>query len=230
MKRCYLVRHAQTAWNWENRLQGRSDLPLDAGGLAQAGRVGAYFAGCPLQALFTSGLQRSQQTAAAIIQGNGHRLQPVIEEDLAEMHLGVWEGLTPAEIDARFGNAYQQWKRLPSSVAIPQAEPVAEFRARSRQALGRTADSVSDGEFVIVSHGGVIASLLADLLDADYDALLRRLRLDNGGITAVEFGAGAAHVCWINAVGHLDGLALPSSLTSGAAPPLRGGGQGPGPA
>ena len=229
MKRCYLVRHAQTAWNWENRLQGHSDLPLDVRGQEQARRVGAYFASRHVRAIFTSHLQRSQQTAAAIVAGNGHAAAPRVEPGLAEMHLGAWEGLTADEIDARFDNAYQQWKRRPSMVVIPQAEQVPAFRERSRRAWEQVVGRVPEGEFVVVTHGGVIASLLADLLDADYDAMLRRLRLDNGGITAVECGAGPPHVCWINAVGHLDGLALPSYLTPPSAGPVLGGVAGPPP-
>lgn len=204
MKRCYLIRHAQTAWNEENRLQGHSDLPLSPRGCRQAAQVGRWFASRHLVGVITSALVRSQQTAAAIAGGNGHRLRPVIEPAWAEMHLGAWEGLTPAQIDARFDGAYQQWRTCPSSVMIPAAEPLEAFRRRVRQALARASAQVAEGELVIVTHGGVIASLLADLLAADYDALLRRLQLDNASITAVEFGASLPQVLWINATGHLD--------------------------
>lgn len=204
MKRCYLIRHAQTTWNEENRLQGHSDLPLSPLGRRQAAQVGQWFASRHLVGVITSALTRSQQTAAAIAGGNGHRLRPVIEPAWAEMHLGAWEGLTPAQIDARFDGAYQQWRTRPSSVIIPAAEPLEAFRHRVRQALAHAVAQVVAGEFVIVTHGGVIASLLADLLAADYDALLQRLRLDNAGITAVECGASLPHVLWINGTEHLE--------------------------
>jgi len=135
MTRCYLVRHAQTAWNDENRLQGHSDTPLSPVGRRQAERLGARFASHHVRGVFTSALQRSRQTAEAIAAGpvraedrshgagNGnHRITPVVEPGLAEIHLGAWEGLTPAEVDAKFQNAYQQWTRSPSSVAIPGGE------------------------------------------------------------------------------------------------------------
>ena len=204
MKRCYLVRHAQTAWNDENRIQGHSDLPLSPLGRQQAERLGATFASRHVQGIFTSALQRSRQTAQMIAAGNGHGVSPVIEPELAEMHLGAWEGLTPDEVDTRFQGAYQQWRRRPSSVVIPDAEPLEAFRQRVRRALERILSSVEDGEHVVVSHGGVIAALLADVLGADYDAVIRRLRLDNAGITALEFGAGVPHVLWINSTQHLD--------------------------
>lgn len=203
MKRCYLVRHAQTAWNDENRLQGHSDMPLSPLGRWQAERLGAFFASRHVSGIFTSTLQRSRQTAQAIAAGNGHGISPVVEPGLAEIHLGVWEGLTPEEIDARFQNAYQQWRVRPSSVIIPGGELLEPFRERVRGVLGRIVADVEDGEHVVVSHGGVIAAWLADILGADYDLLIRQLRLDNAGVTAIEFGTGLPHVLWINSTDHL---------------------------
>ncbi|MBI3321394.1 MAG: histidine phosphatase family protein [Candidatus Omnitrophica bacterium] len=207
MTRCYLVRHAQTVWNGEHRIQGHSDLPLSPLGQRQAQRVAACFAPRHLKGIFTSALQRSHQTAQRIAAGNGHTITPVIEQELAEMHLGAWEGLTPEEIDARFHGAYQRWRMQPSAVPIPEAEPLEVFRARVRRAFGRILTTVDQGEYVIVSHGGVIAAILADVLGSDYDRLIRRLRLDNAGITALELGAGFPHVLWINSTHHLDRFA-----------------------
>jgi broad specificity phosphatase PhoE len=218
MTRLYLVRHAQTAWNQENRIQGGSDVPLSPFGRQQAERLAAFFASCEVRGVFTSPLQRSQQTAQAIAAGpvssggvpgagNGHGLTPIIEAELAEMHLGAWEGLTPAEVDARFEGAYQRWRDRPSTVCIPEAEPLGTFRGRVRRAFHNVLARAGEGEAVVVSHGGVIAALLADCLQADYDALLRRLRLDNAGITALECGnGGPPHVLWVNATVHLDAL------------------------
>ncbi len=206
MKRCYLVRHAQTSWNGANRIQGHSDLPLSPLGLQQAQCLGIFFASRSVKGLYTSHLQRSQQTARAIATGNGHQLFPVIEPALAEMHLGAWEGLTPEQVDAQFQGAYQQWKTQPSSVTIPGAERLESFRGRVRTAMGQIFSSLGEGEHVIVAHGGVIATILADVLGADYDLVIRRLRLDNAGITALEFGTGLPHVMWINHTVHLQQL------------------------
>lgn len=206
MKRCYLVRHGQTAWNGEDRLQGHTDLPLSPLGVKQADCLRAHFSRRHLHRIFTSGLQRSRQTAHAIASGNGHGGGPIVEPELAEMHLGDWEGLTPQEIDAQFEGAYAQWRKAPSSITIPNAEPVDAFRQRARRAFGKIVGSMEQGEVVIVSHGGVIASLLADTLGAEYDAILRRMRLDNAGITAIELGIGLPHVLWVNRTTHLEHL------------------------
>ena len=204
MKRLYLVRHAQTAWNEENRIQGRSDQPLNGVGRTQAQRLGVRFASRHVAGIFTSHLVRRRATAQAVADGNGHGAAPVIETNLAEMHLGAWEGLTPAEVDARFGNAYQQWRQSPSSVRIPDAEPMSAFRARVRRIFSRLTGQMGQEEYVVVSHGGVIAAVLADVLGADYDRLLRRLRLDNAGVTAIELDAPTPHVLWVNSTTHLE--------------------------
>ena len=211
MTRCYLVRHAQTAWNEANRIQGRSDQPLNAAGVAQAERLARRFASHHVAGLFTSHLARSRSTAEAIATGNGHTVGAVIEPDLAEMHLGAWEGLTPAEVDARFASAYQRWRQQPSSVFIPESEPVHAFRERVRQVFGRLTARMGQGEYVVVSHGGVIAAILADVLGAEYDHLLRRLRLDNAGVTALELDAPTPHVLWVNSTTHLEPAPLLSS-------------------
>lgn len=189
--RCYLVRHAQTDWNGQNRLQGHSDLELNALGVEQAERVGRFFAsrraaGESLTALYTSHLKRSAQTAQAIADATG--LRPRHESALAESHLGDWEGLTPEEIDAQFDGAYQRWYHRPSQVAIPGAEPIATFTRRVRDAFERirAAQNGGGGSVVIVTHGGVIASWLADWLKSDYDEILRRVMLSNAGMSTVE--------------------------------------------
>lgn len=206
MKRFYLVRHAQTTWNGQNRIQGHSDVPLSPLGERQASCLKQFFASTHLSGIITSQMARTRQTAEAILSGNGHGLTAVVMPDLAEMHLGAWEGLTPGEVDAKFSGAYAQWRIRPSSVSIPDAEPVQDFRRRVRSALAQIVGAGGSGEHVIVTHGGVIAALLADLLDADYDRLLRRLRLDNAGVTALEFETPNPHALWINSTGHLNVL------------------------
>ena len=206
--RCYLVRHAQTAWNGENRLQGHSDQPLNAFGLQQAQRLGVYFGAvrthdAALSVLYSSPLQRSRQTAEAIAQATGLILQ--IEPELAEMSLGAWEGLTPEEIDARFDGGYHRWHVSPSRVTIPEAEPAAAFHQRVRRVFERIAQRHPDQEVVLVTHGGVIASLFSRWLEADYDRLLRRVALENAGISRVDCRTQPPLVLWVNATHHLNG-------------------------
>lgn len=200
---CYVVRHAQTTWNVENRIQGHADLPLSEAGRQQAERVGAYFAGRSIAALYTSHLARSLQTARAIAQTTG--ASPIIEPALSEIHFGPWEGLTAGEVNAAYDGAYHRWRTNPSHVTIPGGELLESFRARVRAAAGRIFAAHDEGEIVIVSHGGVIASLFADWLIADYDALLQRLVVANAGISAVDRRTDPPSIMWVNVTSHLTG-------------------------
>ncbi len=203
--RWYLVRHAQTSWNGERRIQGSADPPLSARGRQQARCLARYFSGRPIRAIVSSGMQRTQETALAIASTNGHRLQPVIEPDLREIHLGAWEGLTPEEIDARYPGAYDRWRLIPSSTLIPNAERLEIFLQRVRGARERLLATLQAEEAVIVAHGGVIAALLADALCTTYDHCLQHVALDNAGISAVAFEAGRPpSVLWVNATAHLE--------------------------
>jgi len=212
--RWYLIRHAQTIWNEQDRLQGHCDTPLSVLGQRQVACLRQHFATRPIGCVISSHLPRTQTTAQGIAEANGHRPARLIEPRLAEIHLGEWEGLTPGEIDARYGQAYQRWRLEPSAVTIPSGEPLQAFRDRVRAArdallAGATPEAEATA---VVSHGGVIAALLADVLGVEYDRLMQRLRLDNGGITALEFNEHRqAHVLWINSTMHLDGGAAASS-------------------
>ena len=198
---CYLIRHAQTTWNHENRMQGHADLPLSEIGRQQAERVGAYFAERSIAALYTSHLARSLQTALAIAQTTG--VTPTIEPALSEIRFGAWEGLTAEEINVAYHGAYQRWRASPSQVTIPGAESLDRFRDRVRTIVRRIFTTHDEGEVVIVSHGGVIASLFADWLIADYDTLLQRLVLANAGISAVDCRTDPPSILSVNITDHL---------------------------
>ena len=85
----------------------------------------------------------------------------------------------------------------------PGAEALQVFRARVRRVLRRVISRIGPGEHVVVTHGGVIAAVLADALDADYDGQLRGQSLDNAGVTALEVDSDPPVVRWVNSVGHL---------------------------
>lgn len=201
--RCYLVRHAQTVWNGQNRFQGSTDSALSPLGREQAQNLATYFADRPISAIYHSGLQRTTQTAETIAQRL--HITAAAEPKLAEIHLGKWEGLTPEEINLRFNNAYQIWRVQPSTLPVPEGEPLDAFRARVREGFAKIIMTHRSGELMLVSHGGVITSLLADWLGGNYDQMMHRLVLSNGGVSAIDYDATSRHILWVNATAHLTG-------------------------
>lgn len=168
----YLLRHGETAWNIERRMQGSKDSALTARGRAQAAAMGralaAELAREPGPTVFLrSPLGRTCETASII--GRELGLDPSQWRDdprLAELRYGNWEGSTWAEIEARHPNALAGWRADPEGFCPPGGETHFELRRRSAAAL---ADIVaSRTRTVVVSHGvsGAVMRGLLHGLDA----------------------------------------------------------------
>jgi probable phosphoglycerate mutase len=143
-----LWRHGQTVWNFEDRFQGQTDIPLNETGVSQAERAARLLAALQPDAIFCSDLGRAAATAAPLARITG--LPVTVEKDLRERHGGVWEGLTGPEIRARYPAEFQTW-------SPPDGETTSAVADRVCNALERIADSLPPGSLaVIVSHGAAI--------------------------------------------------------------------------
>ncbi|MDD2988726.1 MAG: histidine phosphatase family protein [Zoogloea sp.] len=153
--RICLVRHGETAWNAERRLQGHTDIPLNDTGLAQAKATAASLAGRQFAAAYASDLLRARQTADAITaHGN---LQAVIDARLRERHYGAFQALTYDEARARFPDAYHHFERRDPEFVFPGGgESLRQFAARIHEALQDIATRHRDSTVLVVTHGGVL--------------------------------------------------------------------------
>ena len=96
MPELLLVRHGETDWNRDHRVQGQTDTPLNATGLAQAHALASSLSCVPLDAVYSSDLARARMTAETVAEPHG--LPVEVEVDLREKDFGTWEGLTDVEI------------------------------------------------------------------------------------------------------------------------------------
>src|SRR5690348_7568220 len=115
----YLIRHGETHSNRERRFQGQLDVPLSPTGQAQAHALGRWLARRPVRfgALYSSDLQRAAQTAETV---GGHlALTPTLALALREIDCGEWQGLTGAEIEARFPGGLQTWHDEVDTFCLP---------------------------------------------------------------------------------------------------------------
>lgn len=153
-----LIRHGETAWNAEHRLQGHIDIALNQEGLRQAAALGRALAGEPLAAVVASDLQRAQQTALAVA---GHHSVPLHTDILLrERCYGVFEGLRRAEIAERYPEHYRQWQARQPDAVMPdgarRAESFRSFHQRSLDALAAWAGRHPGQTIAVVAHGGVL--------------------------------------------------------------------------
>ncbi len=151
----YLIRHGQTDWNIEQRWQGQSDIPLNATGRQQAARLAAELATANFSAIYSSDLSRAYETALALSRISGLPIQR--EPRLREIHQGEWQGLREIDIQARYGNAFQERKQHPLHVAPPGGETVIQVRDRVISVVTDICSMYPKDRVALVSHGFALA-------------------------------------------------------------------------
>ncbi len=196
-----VARHAESCHNDANRIQGHCDSDLTPRGKRQAELLARRIAELEITRLYSSDLGRTMATSRFI----SERIEePIIGmRNLREIGLGTWEGLTPQEVNERFKNGYNTWRKAPSKMRIPGAEPILKFHSRVRRAFEEIVKKERIGTVLVMTHGGVIASLLTHWMKADFDTILLNLRIENTSVTAFECAGGRTTIHAINDVSHL---------------------------
>jgi glucosyl-3-phosphoglycerate phosphatase len=159
--RLVLWRHGQTVWNFENRFQGQTDIPLDDTGVAQAERAARLLAALRPEAIIASDLTRAASTAAPLARLTG--LPVSYDKDLRERHGGEWEGLTGTEIRTRYPAEFRTW-------SPPGGETATGVADRVCSALERVIETLPPGALaVVVSHGAALRLGMCRLLGLPED-------------------------------------------------------------
>ena len=194
MTRIVLVRHGETVWHAENRYAGSSDIALTRRGEQQAARLGAWAAGAGIARIVASPLARAQATARPAAARTG--LSVILEPRLRELDFGAGEGLTAAEMLARFPAAYEAFQRDPVAHSLPGGEEPAAAITRARAALEAltTASQTQEaggGRILVVTHNTLIRLVLCDLLGIA-PARYRQVfpQLDNVALTELALTPG----------------------------------------
>jgi 2,3-bisphosphoglycerate-dependent phosphoglycerate mutase len=148
------IRHGETDWNTEQRLQGHTDIPLNAKGREQARRLAEALREQELHAVYSSDLSRAKDTAVAFAVQRQLPLQ--LTPALRERGFGSFEGLTYAEVDERWPQEAARWRRRDLSFAPPGGESLPQFHDRCVSALLGLAMAHSGQTIAVVAHGGVL--------------------------------------------------------------------------
>lgn len=152
-----VVRHGETAWNREGRLQGHTDIPLSEAGLVQADELAARLGAEDFDALYSSDLLRARQTAERVARCTGHEI--VVDALLRERNLGVLQSFTREENARLHPEVYERYRRGEADYVVPGGESATQFFGRVIGALTGIATRLAGRRAVIVSHGGVLDAL-----------------------------------------------------------------------
>lgn len=203
----FLVRHGQTDSNVARLFDGATDTPLNQLGLRQAALVAERISTLSdLGSLYSSPLQRALVTARAISRSIG--LEPVIEAGLREMNFGAAESHAMEAIIERWPElAAQMQDPNGRDVRFPGGESRREFHTRVRTTLDLIATAQQGRRVVVVAHGGVISSAVAQMLGHDPNDW-RKFTVDNCSVTHIELATSGSIAHVVNDVVHLESLTV----------------------
>ena len=193
--RILAIRHGETTWNVDTRIQGQLDIGLNATGQWQAKRVAQALADERLSAIYSSDLQRAFDTAQAI--AHACRVTVTPEPGLRERHFGALQGQTWAEIETHWPEQASLWRGRDPHWHPEGGESLLSLRARIEACVNRLARAHLGEQIVLVAHGGVMDALyrLATGLDVQAprswqlgNAAINRLLWTPQGMTLVGWG------------------------------------------
>jgi 2,3-bisphosphoglycerate-dependent phosphoglycerate mutase len=195
------IRHGETAWNVDTRIQGQLDIGLNAKGRWQAERAGAALTGETIDAIYSSDLWRAYDTALSVAKPHGLMVQT--DEALRERGFGEFQGKTFAEIETALPDQALLWRKRVPDFAPPGGESLLHLRERVVQYIARIAQQHPGQHIVIVSHGGVMDVLYRAATGQDIQAA-RTWDLHNAAINRLLWnGEHLSLVGWAD-TSHMD--------------------------
>ncbi len=200
--RLCIVRHGETTWNAEHRVQGQLDVPLNAIGHAQAEAASKVLALEKFDVIYSSDLSRARQTAqptASLLS-----MEILREKDLRERHYGIFERLTYAEVKVRFPEDYARFEAREPEYAFRTGESLKDFSARSIAVVSRIASAHEGQNILVFTHGGILDKLYRYITGLSISAE-RDFGIPNAGLNRIELTpAGWQIRSWAD-IAHLDG-------------------------
>ena len=201
MTRLCIVRHGETAWNAEHRVQGQLDVPLNEFGLRQAQAVAKTLAREEFDAIYASDLARARQTAEPVARMK--KLEIRLEKDLRERHYGIFETLTYAEVKVLYPEDYARFEARDPEFDFRTGESLEFFHERAIKIVDTIAARHEGKSILVLTHGGVLDMLYRHVAGLALSAP-RAFGIPNCGINRLAAeGSGWRIAVWAD-VAHLE--------------------------
>ena len=173
-----LIRHGETEWNSQQRMQGHSNSDLSSVGQAQIQALGQWMKNVPFDHIYSSDSLRAKQTAEAITQFSGHELK--IDLRLREKNLGVFEGLTSEEARERHPEVFRLFKTAGSKYVIDEGESTQQLQDRALEIVDEIRMKHPEEHVLLVTHGGFIRVVMKHSLGLSLETPTRFLIRNTG--------------------------------------------------
>jgi broad specificity phosphatase PhoE len=203
MGKLFIVRHGETEWNEEGRIQGHSNVCLSEVGRQQSRLLGRRLANIPIDVAYTSDLSRATETAHIILGKRDVVLHTT--EQLREYHKGIFEGLTSAEIKDQYPELYDAFLVRDLEFAPPGGENTRQVSVRLASFISDITTRGQNETVLIVGHGGSLRAAIGLLLALPLEANWR-LALANCSISVIDIYPDNAVLDLYNDTSHLDSL------------------------
>jgi len=188
--RIIAIRHGETTWNVDTRIQGQLDIPLNETGRWQAHRLALALAGEDIQAIYASDLWRAYDTALSVSKAVNIPIET--NEGLRERGFGDFQGKTFAEIEAAFPEQALRWRKRDPDFSPAGGESLIQFRDRAVSTVHALAAKHPGEQIVVVAHGGVMDLLYRAATGQDLQAP-RTWQLGNAAINRLLWTPDATH-------------------------------------
>ena len=172
------IRHGETEWNSQQRMQGHSNSDLSSVGQAQIQALGQWMKNVPFDHIYSSDSLRAKQTAEAITQFSGHELK--IDLRLREKNLGVFEGLTSEEARKLHPEVFSLFKTAGSKYVIDEGESTQQLQDRALEIVDEIRVKHSEERVLLVTHGGFIRVVMKHSLGLSLETPTRFLIRNTG--------------------------------------------------
>ena len=207
MKELLLIRHGQTDWNTQGRVQGGGDL--NNIGIAQSNLLATVLQDSQASTIYTSPSKRTHQTAVII--ATALSLEVNTTPLLKDIDYGVWSGALLADLIKDDPDLFEQWEKDPSSVTFPEGESLLDLRTRISVFMDEITEKHSSDTVVVVTHESPIISMLAVALDIP-DSSHRNFHADNASLTVLQFKNTHYILSTFNDTSHLDVIDEPMNI------------------
>jgi probable phosphoglycerate mutase len=172
------IRHGETEWNSQQRMQGHSNSDLSSVGQTQIQALGQWMKNVPFDHIYSSDSLRAKQTAEAITQFSGHKLK--IDLRLREKNLGVFEGLTSEEARERHPEVFSLFKTAGSKYVIDEGESTQQLQDRALEIVDEIRIKHLKERVLLVTHGGLIRVVMKHSLGLSLETPTRFLIRNTG--------------------------------------------------
>lgn len=178
------VRHGETDFNAERRMQGHLDVPLSETGRAQARAAAARLADEPIDKIYSSDLQRALETARIIHEGR--EIELVTDLRLREFHMGTFQGMTLSEAREKHGDAWERFFIHDADFALPGGQSRNQKQVEIASFMEEVVRSQAGGRMLVVTHGGILIAMLRHVLGIPASHYFR-VSIENTGIQRFRY-------------------------------------------